>query len=163
MDLLLWRHAEAEDGHPDLLRKLTPRGERQARQIADWIRANAPTDLRIVVSPADRCQQTAWALGLPFDTDPRLGTGAGVAELLAAADWPGDGSHKRGAVLLVGHQPTLGQVARKLAQNAETDRPFEKGALWWLNSIPLPGKAKTTLRIALSPSESQPTPIPMAK
>ncbi len=34
MDLLLWRHAEAEDGTPDLKRKLTPRGEKQARQMA---------------------------------------------------------------------------------------------------------------------------------
>ena len=34
MDLLLWRHAEAEDGIPDLKRKLTKRGEKQAQQMS---------------------------------------------------------------------------------------------------------------------------------
>lgn len=61
MDLLLWRHAEAEDGFPDLARKLTQRGEKQAQQMAEWIRQHAPKNLRIVASPALRCQQTAQA------------------------------------------------------------------------------------------------------
>ena len=34
MDLLLWRHAEAEDGEDDLKRRLTQRGEKQARAMA---------------------------------------------------------------------------------------------------------------------------------
>ena len=34
MDLLLWRHAEAEDGEDDLKRRLTERGEKQARDMA---------------------------------------------------------------------------------------------------------------------------------
>ena len=76
MDLLLWRHAEAEDGIPDLKRKLTARGEKQAAQMAEWLKKNAPTNLRILVSPAVRCQQTAKALGLPFETDKRIGTEA---------------------------------------------------------------------------------------
>ena len=42
MDLLLWRHAEAEDGFPDLKRKLTTRGENQAAQMAEWLKKNAP-------------------------------------------------------------------------------------------------------------------------
>ena len=62
MDLLLWRHAEAEDGFPDETRKLTPRGEQQAKQMAKWINKHAPKDLRIIASPALRCQQTALAL-----------------------------------------------------------------------------------------------------
>src|SRR5689334_5644347 len=94
MDLLLWRHAEAEDGTPDLKRKLTPRGEKQARQMAEWIKKHAPKDLRIIASPATRCQQTAQALGLPFETDKRLGTGGDVSGLLATIDWP-DGDDNR--------------------------------------------------------------------
>ena len=84
MDLLLWRHAEAEDGIPDLKRRLTARGEKQAQQIAEWLHQHAPKKLRILVSPALRCQQTAKALGLPFETDKRLGTDGNVASLLAA-------------------------------------------------------------------------------
>ena len=40
MDLILWRHAEAGDhlADPiaDLERPLSPKGERQARRVADW-------------------------------------------------------------------------------------------------------------------------------
>ena len=114
MDLLLWRHAEAEDGIPDLKRKLTPRGEKQAQQMAAWLKAHAPTDLRIVASPAKRCQQTAQALDLPFDTDLRLGPGNSVNDLLAAIDWPDGGEAGQHAVLVVGHQPTLGRTAALL-------------------------------------------------
>ena len=38
MDLILWRHAEAIDGMPDLARKLTPKGAKQAREMAAWLR-----------------------------------------------------------------------------------------------------------------------------
>jgi hypothetical protein len=60
MDLLLWRHAEAEDGEDDaeaedgeddLKRRLTERGQKQARAMAKWIRERQPKDLRIIVSP----------------------------------------------------------------------------------------------------------------
>ncbi len=131
MDLLLWRHAEAEDGFPDLKRKLTARGEKQAAQMAEWLERHAPKDLRILVSPATRCQQTAGALGLPFETDPRLGTSAGVADLLAATGWPGDNLTKPKAVLLVGHQPTLSQTAARLSGRGSA-QDFPKGAFLWL-------------------------------
>ena len=39
MDLILWRHADAgeplADAEADLLRKLSPKGEKQAARIAD--------------------------------------------------------------------------------------------------------------------------------
>lgn len=38
--------------------------------------------------PAQRCQQTATALGLPFETDRRLDTSGNVTDLLAAIGWP---------------------------------------------------------------------------
>ena len=110
MDLLLWRHAEAEDGTPDSQRRLTPRGEKQAQRMAAWLKPHAPKDMRIVASPARRCQQTAQALDLPFETDPRLGVRSDAADVLAAADWPDGGAGKHGAVLVVGHQPTVGQM-----------------------------------------------------
>lgn len=132
MDLLLWRHAEAEDGYPDLKRKLTARGEKQAAQMAQWIKTHAPTDLRILVSPAIRCQQTAKALGLPFETDPRIGTDSNAERLLTAAGWP-EGKNAS-AVLIVGHQPTLGQTAALLLSGTEDDWTVKKGAVWWITS-----------------------------
>ena len=150
MDLLLWRHAEAEEGIPDLKRRLTPRGEKQARQIAAWLKENGPADLRIIVSPATRCQQTANTLGLPFETNRQLDIEGDVTALLAAADWP-DGD-KAGAVLVVGHQPTLGQTAALLLSGAEANWTFKKGALWWFRVRERFGVQETVLR-AVIPAE----------
>ena len=149
MDLLLWRHAEAEDGIPDMKRKLTPRGEKQARQMAAWIKAHAPKNLHIVASPAKRCQQTAEALGLPFDTDPRLAPDQDVTALLAAVNWADSNERARPAVLVVGHQPTLGRTAALLLSGSEASWTIRKGALWWLTQRTRHDETQTLLRTAI--------------
>ena len=66
MDLILWRHAEAEEGGvgmDDLQRALTPRGEKQAVRMAAWLVRQLPEGLRVLCSPARRTEQTAQALG----------------------------------------------------------------------------------------------------
>lgn len=147
MELLLWRHAEAEEGYPDLDRKLTARGERQAAQMAAWINAHAPKNLTILASPAVRCQQTAQALGLSFETDKRLGTDGGAADLLAAVGWKaGKGAR---SVLVVGHQPTLGETAALLLAGEEQDWAIKKGAVWWISGGGR--RQRTMLRAAISP------------
>lgn len=151
MDLLLWRHAEAEDGSPDARRRLTARGEKQARQMAKWLRDRLPENVRILVSPALRCQQTAQALGLPFETDKRLGTDGDLASLLAAAGWPEGGAPKCRAVLVVGHQPTLGNAAALLLSGQEADWTIKKGALWWFSNRTRRGETQTVLQTALTP------------
>ena len=65
MDLILWRHAEAEEGSstlPDKKRRLTARGENQAKQVARWLRQHLPRKRRVIVSPAERMKSTgkAW-------------------------------------------------------------------------------------------------------
>ncbi|MBI3523937.1 MAG: histidine phosphatase family protein [Betaproteobacteria bacterium] len=154
MELILWRHAEAVEattGQPDLKRRLSSRGEKQARHIADWLRRQLPKHLRILVSPALRCQQTAQALNLPFDIEPGIGTAADVADLLALADWP-DGDGQRGsAVLLVGHQPTLGRLAALLLSGQEADWTIKKGALWWFSNRARAGETQTLLRAVVGP------------
>ena len=152
MDLLLWRHAEAEEGIPDLKRKLTARGEKQAQQMAEWIKKHAPKNLHILVSPAVRCQQTAKALDLHFVTDKRLGTDSNVSNLLAAAEWPEGGQEGKRAVLVVGHQPTLGQTAALLLSNEESDWTIKKGAVWWFSNRTRRGETQTVLR-AVIPAE----------
>lgn len=148
MDLLLWRHAEAEDGEDDLKRRLTVRGEKQARLMAAWIRDHQPKDLRIIVSPAMRTQQTAEALKLPFETQRKIGPDACVSELIAASGWPA-GS---GAVLIVGHQPSLGRMASLLLAGHEAEWTIKKGALWWLSNRVRRGETQTVLR-AVIPAE----------
>lgn len=153
MDLLLWRHAEAEEGLPDLKRKLTARGEKQARQMADWLKKHAPDKLRIIVSPAQRCQQTALALGVPFETDKRLRPETNVSNLLAAIGWPDGGESGTGSsgVLVVGHQPTLGQTAALLLSGAEAEWSIKKGAVWWFSNRTRQGDTQTVLRAAIPP------------
>ena len=148
MDLLLWRHAEAEDGEDDLARALTDRGEKQARSMAAWICAHRPKDLRILVSPAVRTQQTAEALKLPFETHRKIGPDACVSELIAASGWP----QASGAVLIIGHQPSLGRMASLLLAGQESDWTIKKGALWWLSNRVRRGETQTVLR-AVIPAE----------
>ncbi len=148
MDLLLWRHAEAEEGGDDMLRRLTERGQKQARTMAEWIRAHQPKELRIIVSPAVRAQQTADALNMPFETNRKIGPNACVSELIAASGWP----DAAGSVLIVGHQPTLGRMASLLLGGHESDWSVKKGALWWLSNRVRRGDMQTVLR-AMIPVE----------
>ena len=145
MDLLLWRHAEAVDGTPDLSRELSDRGFRQARRMGKWLTENRPKRLRALVSPALRTRQTATAFTDDFEIVSALGPEAGVADILAASGWP-DGS---GACLLVGHQPTLGRLAALLLSGQEADWTIKKGALWWFTNRVREGETQTVLRCAL--------------
>jgi phosphohistidine phosphatase len=147
MDLVLWRHAEAEDGAPDRARALTARGRKQARAVGRWLAKRLPDDCRILVSPAVRAQQTAAGLGLPFETEPRVDVGAAPHEVLATAGWP-DGA---GAILIVGHQPTLGQVAALALTGAPSSWPVKKGAAWWLRRRSRDGAAEVVLRAVIAP------------
>ena len=85
MDLILWRHAEAQD-HPygeqgeqgdplDLERRLTPRGEKQATRMAAWLDRQLPDGAKVYVSPAERARQTANALGLDVTISDKGGAG----------------------------------------------------------------------------------------
>jgi phosphohistidine phosphatase len=147
MDLILWRHAEAEDGLPDARRKLTARGRKQAKQVARWLGKRLPAGARILASPAVRAVQTAEALGLPFDTPGKLGPGASAACLLGAAGWP----HAGGTVVIVGHQPTLGRAAAQLLIGDAAEWSVRKGALWWFSRRLRGGQVETVLRAVIAP------------
>lgn len=146
MELLLWRHAEAEEGEDDLKRRLTERGHKQARVMAKWLREHQPRDLRIIVSPAVRTQQTAEALKLPFETNRKIGPEACVSELIAASAWP----QASGAVLIVGHQPSLGCLAALLLSGQESAWTIKKGAVWWLSNRTRRGENQTVLRTVMA-------------
>jgi phosphohistidine phosphatase len=145
MELLLWRHAEAEEGSDDMNRPLTERGQRQAKQMAQWLNGHAPDGLRILVSPAVRTQQTAAALGRPFETVRKIGPDACVSELIAASGWP----TASGATLIIGHQPTLGRLAALLLAGAEAEWSIKKGAVWWLSNRVRRGETQTVLRAVI--------------
>ncbi len=150
MDLILWRHAEAydaEEGQDDLLRTLTARGEKQAARMAVWLDRQLPQGLRVLASPARRTQQTAQALGRKFKMRAELLPNGSPADLLELARWP----EGRGAVLVVGHQPTLGQTAAQLLGVQGHECKLRKGAVWWLRRRERQGEHQTVLLAALSP------------
>lgn len=147
MDLILWRHADAHDGVPDMPRALTERGYRQARDVAAWLRGRLPGDARILVSPAVRARQTAEALGRPFETVPELAPGADATAVLLAAGWP-DGA---GTVLVVGHQPTLGLAVSFLVFGEERELSIKKGGLFWLTNRVRRDERETIVKAAMTP------------
>ena len=154
MDLILWRHAEAEDGAVDeaktpldLDRSLTQRGEKQALRMAAWLDRQLPEGTRIWVSPARRCEQTALALGRRYKVRTELAPDATAAQLLELVQWP---AHKY-PVLVIGHQPVLGQTIAQLLGLKEAECTVKKGALWWLRNRERDGQSQTVIVTVQSP------------
>jgi phosphohistidine phosphatase len=147
MDLILWRHAEAEPGEPDFERRLTSKGVKQAERMGAWLDRHLPEDARILASPAVRAQQTALGLQRKFKTVDGLAPGASVSAALAAANWPDSPE----AVLLVGHQPTLGAVASFLLSGEEAWWSVKKGAVWWIANRDRGSSSAVALRVVIGP------------
>ena len=150
MDLILWRHAEAfemREVDDDLQRALTPKGERQAQRMADWLGQRLAHSTRILVSPALRCQQTAKALDRKFKTLNELAPDGNGEALLKAARWP-DASEP---VLIIGHQPTLGLVASYLLADLPQPWTLKKGAVWWIRGRNREDMAQVILQAVQNP------------
>lgn len=145
MELILWRHADAHDGTPDAERKLTAKGKRQARRVAKWLRKRLPKDARILASPAVRAQRTARELSRRFETVAAIGLSARADGLLKAAGWPDAGE---ATVVVVGHQPTLGEAAALALTGRAAPWSLQKGALIWIKS---PDGNGATLLAAVTP------------
>lgn len=131
MDLILWRHAEAERGGldlPDEARRLTPKGIKQANKMAYWLDSNLPESCRILVSPTLRTRETMEALDRKFKVLHELDPDATAEVVLAAANWP----NSREPVLIIGHQPYLGQVASFLISPHQEECAIRKGNVWWI-------------------------------
>ena len=106
-----------------------------------WLDSKLPDTARILCSPAARCEQTAMALGRKFKIRPELAPGATPQALLEAAQWP----NARQAVVLVGHQPTLGQTIAKLLGLQAGQCAVRKGAAWWFRAREREGVLQTVV------------------
>ena len=154
MDLILWRHAEAQDSSIDEVqspldmdRALTQRGEKQALRMAAWLDRQLPEGIRIWVSPARRCEQTALALGRKYKVRTELAPESTPEQLLELAQWP---IYKH-PVLVIGHQPVLGQTIAMLLGLKESECAVKKGSLWWLRSRERDGDTQTVIVTVQSP------------
>lgn len=147
MDLILWRHAEAADGLPDMKRELTRKGHRQARDIAAWLGPRLPGKVKVITSSAERALQTAGALTRDFVIDSSIAPGASARTVLEAAGWP----DAEVPVVVVGHQPTLGETAALLLTGESLPWSIRKGALWWISRRVRDGQAQVVVRAVMSP------------
>lgn len=150
MDLILWRHAEAEEiraGIADNERRLTGKGHKQAKKMAAWLMQRLPRDARILVSPALRTIETAQALDREFEICDLVFTDRSLRDHLTATHWP-----EAGTVVVVGHQPTLGQLAAQLMAGHAHPWEIKKGAAWWLRSIEGGDTVQAMLRTAILPA-----------
>jgi len=146
MDLIIWRHAEAEDGVPDLERKLTGKGRKQADRVAQWLLQRLPARFSVIASPAARAQQTAEALGVPLKTDRTLAPGAAPAAIIKASGWP----DAKTTAVVVGHQPDLGRVLAEVL-GARGGISVKKGGLWWISNRVRDEKDQVVVRAVVSP------------
>ncbi len=146
MNLLLWRHADAAEGHPDINRTLTARGVKQAQRMARWLDQHAPANLRVLASPATRTRQTVEAWDHGYEVSDAVGLDATPQSVLEAAGWP----HAGESVLVVGHQPTLGEVASILLRDEASSLSFKKGALWWFQIRERNGEMQTVLKTVIN-------------
>lgn len=155
MNLILWRHAEAEElphalglsRNADLQRPLTRRGHKQAEASARWLRQHLPHQYRVIASPALRTRETAAALSAEVHLDAALAPGADVSEVLAAIGWP----HGEDTTVVVGHQPWIGRLASLLLAGDEMPWSVRKSGVWWLTSRMREADAQIVLRAVINP------------
>lgn len=151
--VLFWRHAEADDvvadpgSAADMQRQLTRQGRRDASRVAAWIKARVPKPWVICASPALRAQQTAAALTDYAITDPRLGPAHSIDEMLELVAERAD---PHAALVLCGHQPTLGAAALRWLTGVDAPFTLRKSGLLWLAERERDGKAARALRACIS-------------
>lgn len=119
--LLLMRHAKSQypPGVADHERPLAPRGRREAGLAGDWLRGNAPAVDEVLCSTAIRTRETLARSGIdaPVHYSQRL-YGAVPGTLIGEINRIGEDV---ATLLVVGHEPTMSEVALGLAGATGTD------------------------------------------
>lgn len=150
-NLILWRHAEAEDLSDTGLdddRALTKNGRKDAAKMAKWLNQYMPQNTQILSSPAKRCVETVGSLNETVESKKSrdikfvefLSTGTSVEQMTKKLV-NNDSSQ---TILIVGHQPHLGLLIAKLLGMQES-AVVKKGAVWWLRQRLVNGVLQTYL------------------
>ena len=145
--LFLVRHGIAEDGLgiDDGARQLTDDGRRRMGKVARGLKELGVQPQVFLASPLVRAQQTAAILAailaprLAVETCAPLAIGGDLDEVLAEL-----GAYRgMGEVMLVGHQPSLGELASLLltGEPYRVPLPFKKGAVAAIEVGALPPRA----------------------
>jgi phosphohistidine phosphatase len=119
--LILIRHADADPGKPDELRRLNAAGREQARALGEQLAAGGVEADALLTSPLLRARETGEAIGaeLGCDTEPNdaLAPGATAEAVRNAVEGRGE------TVIVVGHQPDFGRIAAELGDGTEPRFP----------------------------------------
>lgn len=162
MNLYLLRHAIAVSrgagrARTDRQRPLTPKGRRRLRQVIDAMRRLGLEFDLIVSSPFLRARQTAELVvselpsAAPLEFTDALAVGSQPRQVL---DLLARRQPAPGAVLLVGHEPLLSQVASVLLCGAPGLRlQLKKAGLCKLSVPSLAGGQRATLEWLLTPKQ----------
>ena len=114
MLLYLVRHADAEPGDPDELRRLTPTGRAQARALGRRLADDGVKPDAVLTSPLLRARETAAeiarATGARAEPVEVLQPGATPEDVESAVAGRGE------QVVVVGHQPDCGIIAAALGE-----------------------------------------------
>ena len=151
MNLILWRHAEAEYGPSDLARQLTEKGRRQASTVAAWLRGHLPPDTRVLASEAARSRQTAAYLVQDYAVLPALNPdirAQTLPRLLESFD-------SKANLVIVGHQPWLGELCAFLLNSSWNNSHYwsvKKGGVWWFQVKNNNGNFSAKLKAAMTPA-----------
>lgn len=148
MELILWRHAEAEVGSDDINRSLTRRGQQQAASMARWLRDRLPKNFRLLTSEAKRAIQTASALSKSYETYADFNPGHTLPEILKEINKLGENE----TIILVGHQPWIGNLASTLLTGGAHWWAVKKGAVWWIQKRAHNEQIQIRLQVMITPS-----------
>ena len=158
--IYLVRHGIAGPPPPGMSdgdRSLTPEGERRMRRVAAGLKRLGIVPDVVLSSPLRRAEETAavvvgaLAPRMAVEIYPRLAPGHAAAEVLSGLH------HYRAAraLMLVGHQPDLGQLASHLMTGSSSLAPlaFKKGGVAAIQVTSLPPRAAGSLAWFMTPKQ----------
>lgn len=149
-ELILLRHAEAQPAPPggeDSVRRLSGRGEQEARAAGEWLHAHGVHLDRVLCSPSERTCATGTLALSAFQQAPAMQTVSDIynatpGELLALLDDHLDAN----TVMLIGHNPGIERLVALLVEGRSDEfrgMPPAGLAVLHLDDGPLePGSAR---------------------
>ncbi|MHC4871720.1 MAG: phosphohistidine phosphatase SixA [Planctomycetota bacterium] len=153
MQLLLVRHADAENTiTSDFARKLTGKGHKQAKQLAEYLAEKGITADRIIVSPLVRAKETADYLNDSLQPeiyveDQTLACGMTPREACSLLRSFGEEE----SIILVGHEPDMSESAAYLCGMDDSYNISFKKAACAVFEIDNPGKGNGSLKAFINP------------
>lgn len=150
-ELIVWRHAHALDavlGQDDMERELSDKGRQQAKKMSHWLEQKLAPDCQIFVSPSVRTLATIAPLQRPYTVSSELAPDSSVERILKLIDWP----NYSGQIMIIGHQPSLGDLVSQLMFNSVSKYAIRKACLNWIaQKSDAQDQMKTYIKAVMSP------------